>query len=318
MVLVVAVLVAERQRSGVRATWIEVRRADVLWLLVAVALCGALFVLLGLLHATTQHAAGTSVPLWRAVRLASSAQALNMVSKSGGMAGLGPFLADAQRARRSRGQTVAGYVLASVLAELAFLLTLVIGIVVLSAEGRLTRDEGVALGAFLLLLGARLTMVLATVHSEARIRRVHRVAGRISSFVRRRPPDLAQRDLAIADLREAVGVLHQRPAATVPGIVVALGVQVVGIGMLAAVLAAVRGPGDPTIPLVAYVISVMFSIIAFLPGGLGFVEVSLGALLVSFDYSTGKAAAAVALYRLLQLWVPVVVGFVASRGMRTP
>ena len=314
--LVVAAVLIARKRSALANVWVEVRRAETPWLLVAIGLSLLLLMSLGLLHVTTQRAAGAPVPVWRAVRLASWGHVLNMVSKSGGMAGMAPFLADAQRARRSRGQTVAGYVLATVLADVAFAVTLAVGIVVMWADGRLTRNEAVALAAFLVLLVARLTTIAAAMRSETAIRRLYRIAGRISAVVRRRPPDLAHQDVAVAELREAVAVLRRRPSAAVPGALCALAVEAVGIAMLAAVLAAVHGPEGLAVPIVAYAISVMFAIIGFLPGGLGFVEVSLGAVLVSFDCPTDKAAAAVALYRVAELWVPAVLGLLASRGMR--
>lgn len=73
----------------------------------------------------------------------------------------------------------------------------------------------------------------------------------------------------------------------------------------------------PSVALVAYSTSVVFFIVGVLPGGLGFVEASLGVILAGYGLATPMAAAAVVLYRLLELWLPLTVGAVAARRLRS-
>jgi uncharacterized protein (TIRG00374 family) len=75
-----------------------------------------------------------------------------------------------------------------------------------------------------------------------------------------------------------------------------------------AALAAVGGGNRPVLALVAYAISALFGVVGVLPGGLGFVEVSTAAVLVSFGVPLGLAAAAVVLFRVWDYWLPAAVG----------
>jgi len=74
----------------------------------------------------------------------------------------------------------------------------------------------------------------------------------------------------------------------------------------------------PIQSLVAYSVAGLFGIVGFLPGGLGFVEVSLSAVLIGFGASGVTAAATVMLYRLFELWLPVVIGGGLAYRLRIP
>jgi uncharacterized membrane protein YbhN (UPF0104 family) len=51
--------------------------------------------------------------------------------------------------------------------------------------------------------------------------------------------------------------------------------------------------------------------VGFLPGGLGFVELTTVAVLVSYGIPAPRAAAAIVLYRGLELWLPALAGGLA-------
>ena len=60
------------------------------------------------------------------------------------------------------------------------------------------------------------------------------------------------------------------------------------------------------------------SIVGVLPGGLGFAEVSMGASLHAFGVDAGHALAAIAVYRLFDLWLPLTIGLASLRPAMTP
>jgi uncharacterized protein (TIRG00374 family) len=315
-VVLLGVLFVVANRGELPAAWRELRAARPLWLGVALALSLVGLVDLGFEHAATQRAAGVHLSPARAVRLASAGHFLNVVTKSGGMAGVAPFLADARRCGRPRGPTLAGYVLATVLGDLSFAVTLAVAMVVVTLDGKLSTNELVASVAFTVLLGARVGMVVAAFRNRSAVRRLHAVPRRVAARFTRRPATAQPDDHAADELYDAVTMLRQHPGAAAPGFVLALGIEVLGIGMLLAVLAAVGAPHGLAVGVVAYAISVLFAIVGFLPGGLGFVEVSLGAVLVSFGASLAQATAAVALYRLGELWIPATFGAVTAHRER--
>ena len=66
--------------------------------------------------------------------------------------------------------------------------------------------------------------------------------------------------------------------------------------------------------LLVYTLTLMVALVGPLPGGIGVADASLGALLIANGVSGPTAAAAVIAFRLLDLWLPLLVG--AAAGAR--
>jgi uncharacterized protein (TIRG00374 family) len=81
---------------------------------------------------------------------------------------------------------------------------------------------------------------------------------------------------------------------------------------LLAALAAVGSFPRPSLVLLAYVASMVLAMIPITPGGLGFVEAGLTALLVVAGVSAGDAALATLAYRLVAFWLPIPAGVLAT------
>jgi len=69
------------------------------------------------------------------------------------------------------------------------------------------------------------------------------------------------------------------------------------------------------VAMIAYCVSVMFGMIGFLPAGLGFVEISLAATLVSFGSTVASATAAAVVFRVFELWIPLLAGGLVVRDL---
>ena len=115
------------------------------------------------------------------------------------------------------------------------------------------------------------------------------------------------------ELFEAVSLVRSRTRAAMPAVMHSLLVEVLGIAELWCVLGALGVRSSLTVPLIAYAVSVLFTIVGFLPGGIGFVEVGLGTILVSSGLARTSAVAAVVLYRVFEFWLPLLGGLLASR-----
>lgn len=244
-----------------------------------------------------------------------AALALNLAVKSGGLAGLAVFVADGRRRGLPTARVSGAYVVAAAMADIAFVVTLAAGIVVVWLDGRITRPEVVAVVVFIILLAVRMAALIAAIRSRELLRRWWTLPARTVDRVLRRPA--RPHDVTGADeLYEVVGVLRRRPVAVLPAMGSAVAIDLLGAVMLWAALAAVGGGNRPVVALVAYAISTLFGIVGLLPGGLGFVEVGAVAVLVSFDTPVGVAAAAVVVFRVLQFWLPLAVGAVVSWWLR--
>jgi len=306
-------------RADIPSALRAVQHADPGWLAAAVAASAAYVVVLAILHAAAQRAARLRTSPLRLLPVTVAANAMNLVTKSAGMAGLPLFLGDARRRELPGGAVTAAYVLAMVLAEVAFAFALAAAIVVLVLGGQLTVAEAVAAVVFGVYLIGRVALFVLTFGDRERLQRLVAWPRRQWHRLRRRPDHAKRptvRSQAADEIADAVALLRARPGAAIPAFAHALALEVIGVLMLAAVLRAVGAPASPTVALVGYAVSVLFAIVGVLPSGLGFVEVSLTAVLVAYGAPVATAAAAVALYRVCELWLPAMAGVLVARRLR--
>ncbi len=317
VVAVGAFAFAVEQRSLVGAGR-EVRAADREWLGVAVLAMIALLANQAMFHAAAQRAARLPTGPFGAVRPALAATFMNQVTKSGGMAGLTMLVADGDRRRLGRGPVVAAYALVAVLTE-ARVCRSACG---RAADGLARRSPHRARGRCERRVhpvpgGARVPHRCRRNLARARLQRIYALPRRLVASIRRTgesEPDTRSAD----ELYDALAIVRREPLRSLPAAAHALAVEAIGVVELWAVIAAVGGGHSLLLALVAYAISAMFAIVGVLPGGLGFVELSLGAVLISYGLPARTAVAAVVLYRVVELLIPVMVGALAATRLRRP
>jgi len=126
------------------------------------------------------------------------------------------------------------------------------------------------------------------------------------------PHDLATR---VVDERDRVReALHQRPVLAITG---AVGHSIGEYFALYASLLAAGTRPSPAVVLAAYIAGNAAGMIPFTPGGVGFVEAGLSAVLVVSGSAEAPALAGVAVYRLATTWLPVIAGVAAYLWSRT-
>jgi uncharacterized membrane protein YbhN (UPF0104 family) len=290
------------------------RHATPGWLAAGVVVCGMWLVNQAAFHAAAQRAVGLSASVRRLLVPSCAAVFLNIVVKSGGMAGLGALRSEGRTLAKPLGAVTAAYLLVAVTGEVGFAAVLAGAIAVMVADGILTAAEVLGVVVFLLYLGARLGLLLAAVRSREAARRVASAPTRLWARVRRLPPPRV--DTRAADeVVDAVGVLRASPGQAVPVLAHALAVEGLGVILVWVSMEAVGIHARPALALVSYAVSVLFTIVGILPAGLATVELSMTAVLVSSGVVASTAAAAVILYRLFELWLPLGVGSLSARRL---
>jgi uncharacterized protein (TIRG00374 family) len=287
--------------------WHAVRHARPAWLAVAGAAMVASLLNLGMFHAAAQRAAGLDTTPLALVGPAVGANFLNLVTKSGGLAGLVEIRAEARRRDLPRPPVLAAYLLVVLMGEWTFAVTLLMTLVVVWANGHLFTAEVVASCVFAVVLGVKVVATMAAWRSRAALHRLYSWPMRVRAWITRRPSPPWD-TTAAEEFADSLAIIRQRPRRAIPVVAHAFAVEVLGIVQLYAVVAAVGQGHHIVVAFVAYSVGVLFAIVGFLPGGLGFVEVSVTAVLISFDVEAGAAAAAVLLYRVVELWLPVAIG----------
>jgi uncharacterized integral membrane protein len=181
LVAIFVALFAMQNRAEIPAAWRAVRESRLGLVVVAVGAMGLWLVNLAFLHAATQRAAGLSERPTRLLLPAAASNFLNLVTKSGGMAGLSMLVAHGRSRRQQRGAVVAAYLLTAVMLELSFAATLVVALVVVAADGRLTGSELGASLVFSVYLAGRVALFIVAARSRNTLRALYLLPRRVLS-----------------------------------------------------------------------------------------------------------------------------------------
>ena len=246
--------------------------------------------------------------------ISASSYATNKIVKSGGTAGLVPFLAHAEREGHCRARVVAAYV-STKLAETVSLCALItIAVAASAATGGLHGTAlfgAVASAGYALVVGIAVVLITSRrsiIDAAARAGRTVITQGR--RLLGRPIPDAGPSNAA-AELSDALGRLRRDPRAAAPLVLSAICGKLLGFAGLLLVLTGLGVHLGPVEALLVYTLTLMASLVGPLPGGLGVADASLGALLVANGVSGPQAAAAVVAFRLFDLWLPLLAGGVA-------
>jgi uncharacterized membrane protein YbhN (UPF0104 family) len=169
----------------------------------------------------------------------------------------------------------------------------------------LARAAWLGVGAFVLLVGGGAVLLLADrpiTWTARTIQRIH------NAVLRRRPPlvDLAGRLTTERDMvRDTLGEHWANAILRSVG-----NVLFDYMALLAALVAAGARP-KASLALLAYVAAIVLGMIPITPGGLGFVEAGLTAMLVLAGVPGAQATLATLAYRLVSYWLPIAAGPVA-------
>ncbi len=271
-------------------------------------------------HRRALGAAGVMLGPRRGIRLGFRAFALNTVVKSGGLAGMSPYLRHAEQSAQSTARTRTGYLIANLLGDVAIAVMVVPTIVVLAVAGKATLPIITGAVIFAGYLAIVASLVVAAARSRDALRRIHAWPTRLHNKLlpRRAPRSIGASDVAADEMHDAVRMILQKPASMLPAFGWALTVDMLGVAGLAAVTRAFGLSLGAVTLFSAYSVALLFSLIGILPGGLGFAEVSLGALLVASGVAAPTAVAVTLVFRVIETWLPAAIGMGAStRARRT-
>ncbi len=280
----------------------------------ATAVVEVFFVLnLTFFYVTTFWATDLRASVWRFLFIAQASYFVNLVSKTAGIGGIAFYLREARRTGQPFARVSAAYMAAYVLGYAAFFVVLIAALILLYLQGSLTRPEVIAsliIAGIIIAAGA---VPVIAISSRQMLRRVYLMAVRplnaVARFLHRPPPMNVETVRASADeLYDAIAFVRRRPLRYVIPFAHALGVEVFAAALLFLMAHAVHANISVPQALSAYAISLLFSLVAITPSGLGFVEVSLSVLLVSFGIDRNTAIAAAIGYRAFEFWLPVLFG----------
>jgi uncharacterized protein (TIRG00374 family) len=306
-----------------RQVWRAIQAADRRYLVAATGIEIVFVLNLALFYTSTFRASRVKATHGRFLLLTTASHFVNIISKSGGLGGIALYLREGRRFGESSVRITAAYLTAYVLGYVAYFAVLITALILLYLRGSLQTAEVAASLAILGIVVVSAVIMVAGLRSEAALERLYLLAARplnmIARLLRRAP--FVDRETAIETVRElydAVTHVKRNPAAYIVPFAHALLVEVVSVATLYVVARSLHAEVRFETALVGYAVSLLFAMVAVTPGGVGFVEASLGVLLVSFGVDRHTAIAVALVYRFYEFWIPLALGAIALQLLREP
>ncbi len=247
---------------------------------------------------------------------------VNVVAPSGGAAGAALFVDDLGRRGQPRSHVTVGAFLQLIADYSAFQFILAVGMLYLFLEHDLTSYEiAGSLILLVIILGLIGIPALGLWQPEALHRLLNWAQNQANRLARwlKRPPLLADdwAERAAAEFSQAAAAAASHPLRLARTLAAALGAHLAQILILYLVFRAF-GYSIEFWPLVAgFAIGILFLIVSITPQGIGVVEGVMALTFASLDVPPATAAAVALVFRGLTFWIPLVVGFLLLRRVKT-
>lgn len=258
------------------------------------------------------RAIGVDVPRWSMVPPTLVGFAADKIVRFGGLSGLAVMLKHGDRMGYHKASVVASTVVAKVANFLSLGLFLVAAASSVWLDGELTMWWLAAATGF----GVYGAAVLAAFVGLARNRDR---AERCWTWIERRVPNHGRSPdgpRPVATIWEGMRSARSSPALTAQVLLHAVLAKVLGVGLLVAASHAVEVPLALRDALVIYSTVLLASVASMMPAGVGAVEASALAVIVGGGTPVSEAVVMVALFRMFDLWLPLMVGGAAAVAAR--
>jgi len=321
LVLAFLVVVLTRLRE-IRHLLLTLGTGELGWLLVALLLQVLYYFLYAALYQSAFAIVGQKRRLLDILPVLLASLFVNVAAPSGGASGFALFADDAARHGYSAARAAAGKMLAHVVDFSALAVVVFVGMAYLFAVEDLRLHHIVGASILLVIIAVQLGALLLGLWQPVRLRSmlawvqatVNWVAARF-----RRPPALSDAWIheTTDELIEAAAGIARHRWGLVRSLGIALLAFLVDILSVYTLFLAFHQPIRPG-PLVAgFAIGFLFWIVAITPQGIGVVEGAMTLVYVSLGVPAATATVIAITFRGLTFWIPMIVGFLLLRSLRS-
>jgi uncharacterized protein (TIRG00374 family) len=321
LLLTLAVVFVLSQLAEFEQIAATLRRGVWYWLALAAAVQAVYLVNLAAGYRAAFQTVGVHRPLSAILPLVVAANFVNVVTASGGIAGMALFAGDARRRNQSAARVTVGGVLYVLADYAAFLCVLALGFAVLVRRHDLSAADVIAAGILVLAAGALGALLLVGLRSAPALERLLAGAARLANRALRPAlrrdhlPEAAARAFA-RDAALALGSMRTQPRRNwLLPFGLALSAKALLIVILFLVFLAFGQAFSPGTLIAAFSLAYLFYIVSPTPSGLGVVEGALPLALRSLRVPLGSALVITLAYRGLTFWLPFLYGFLALRWL---
>ena len=292
------------------------------WVLAAAGLQAAYYFLYAVLYRSAFDTIDIPSKVRDLLPVVLASMFVTLATPTGGAGGAALFVDDATRRGHPAARAALGSLLTAIADLCAFLLVLVAGMGFLLARHDLQGYEVLGAGVLLLLAGALSGLLALSLWRPAWVQRllnlVQRTANHIATRIKR-PALLAEgwAEQNAAEFREAATAVAAHPGRLARTVVIAFGMHVVDLITLQALFFAFHQRVGLGVLVAGYAMGTLFWLVAITPHGVGVVEGVMALVFASLGVPAARATVITLAYRGLSLWLPVVVGIVVLRRVRT-
>jgi uncharacterized protein (TIRG00374 family) len=292
------------------------------WLLTAVALQGIYYVTLTALYQSAFDSVRVHSHLGELLPVTYVSTFLNIAAPTGGASGMALFVDDAARRGQSAARASAGTLLVIIANYTAFLLVLTGGLVYLSLQRHLQIYQALAAGILVLMLTVLIAVLSLGLWYPRGLHKLLHLVQRVANWIagRLKRPEMLAADWAdknAIEFTSAARAITSHPRRLGRTILVALAMHIVNMTSLYFLFMAfhqVIGIGS----LVAgFSMGILFWNVSITPQGIGAVESAMTLVYNSLGVPASSAAAVALVFRGLTLWLPVLIGFILLRRVRS-
>ena len=292
------------------------------WLLVALGVYLLYFVMDAQLYRFGFATVGVASRVWELLPVMFTAYFVNALAPSGGAAGAALFVDDAVQRGESGPRTAVGAVLV-LLSDLATLLPfLLFSVVYLHRQGKLFFYDILSSAVFVLVVGILATGLVLARHRYNLLCRVLSGVQRTVNWLGARfgRPDLLAQDWAAGNAREleqgAAAIVGQ-PRALAVTVGWATLIHIVNLVGLYVIFQAFDQPVRLGTLVAGFSMGIVFWVVTLVPRGLAAVEGIMTLVFTKLGIPPEEGAAVVLTFRAAMFWLPLVIGFLALRRVRT-
>lgn len=292
------------------------------WLLAAVLLQGVYYLVYSFLYKFAFLTVEVISRVLDIIPVLFASIFLKAIVPSGGVSALAVFIDDACRRGQSGARVAEGSLLVLVSDLATMIILIVFGLAYLASRGVLQVYQWLAAlfyGVFV--VGLSLLLLLGR-FQPVRLGRLLKIAqhglNQLATRLRRAPfvaPDWAER--TSCDFVSAACDIASHPVRLGYTLVTALTVHLINVACLYTVSVAYHQPLSIGALVAGFSMDVVFSVITFIPHGIGIVEGVMALVFVSLGVPTDRAIVITLVFRGLNVWLPLLIGFFFLQRVRS-
>lgn len=292
------------------------------WVAVAALLQVLYYITYTGLYQSAFQAVGVKSRLGELLPVTFASIFMNVAAPSGGASAVALFADDAARRGQSAARATVGTLLVLVADFSAFLVLLVAGMVYLFTHHTLKFYESIASLILLVMIGGLTAFLLLGLWRPQWLRRllawVRKLANRIARLIRR--PDFLDEtwvEYNAAEFTEAAMAIAARPAHLVQTVAIAFVAHLIDLSSLFVLFLAFHQKVHFGVLVAGYAMGILFWIVSITPQGIGVVEGMLTLVFASLGVPVERATVIALAFRGLTFWLPLGIGFILLRRVKT-